>query len=44
MFEMKAIGVALRTVSITNTTTVGHDDARASVIIVPDEDQVNTSI
>lgn len=44
MFDMKVTGETLRTVSITYTTTVGHDDARASVIIVPEADHVNTSI
>lgn len=44
MLDMKVTGDTLRTVSITYTTTVDRDDASASVTIVPDADQVNTSI
>lgn len=44
MFDIKVTGDTLRTVSITYTTTVGHEDASASVTIVPDADHVNTSI
>jgi hypothetical protein len=44
MLDMNVTGDTLRTVSITYTTTVGQDEARDSVIIVPDADHVNTSI
>ena len=40
---MKVVGLWLRTVSTTNKMTVGNLDASASVIIVPEADQVNTS-
>lgn len=44
MLDIKVTGETLRTVSITQTTTVGRDDASVSVTMVPDADQVNTSI
>ena len=44
MFDMNVTGLALRGVSITYTSTVGSVEARASVIIWPDADHVNTSI
>lgn len=44
ILDINVTGETLRTVSITYTTTVGHDDAKASVTIVPEADHVNTSI
>lgn len=44
MLDMNVTGDTLLTVSMTYTTTVGQDDARVSVTIVPDADHVNTSI
>ena len=44
IFDMKVTGFTLRTVSITYTTTVGNVEAKDSVTIVPEADQVNTSI
>lgn len=43
MFDMKVVGFSLRTVSTTNRITVGNLEAKDSVMIVPDADQVNTS-
>lgn len=42
--DMKVTGLVLLTISITYTMTVGNWAARASVIIFPEADQVNTSI
>lgn len=44
MLDMNVTGDTLLTVSMTYTTTVGHDAASVSVTIVPDADHVNTSI
>lgn len=44
MLDMNVTGFTLRMVSITYTTTVGNVDARASVIMLPEADHVNTSI
>ena len=41
---MKVTGLVLLAVSIMYTTIVANEDARASVIIAPDADHVNTSI
>jgi hypothetical protein len=41
---MKVAGAVVRGVSIMYATTVGRDEATASVIIAPDADQVNISI
>ena len=41
---MKVAGAVDRAVSTIYATTVGNDDATASVIIAPDADQVNISI
>ena len=41
---MKVMGFVLRGVSITYTIIVGKVDARDSVMMDPDADQVNTSI
>lgn len=44
MFDMNVAGAVVRGVSIMYATTVGKDDATASVIIAPDADQVKISI
>jgi hypothetical protein len=44
MFDMKVAGAVVRGVSMIYATTVGNEDATASVIIAPDADQVNISI
>ena len=44
MFDINVTGLVLLAVSIIYTTIVANDDASASVIMVPDADQVNTSI
>ena len=44
IFDMKVAGAVVRGVSITYATTVGNEDATASVIIAPDADQVKISI
>ena len=44
IFDMKVTGLVLLAVSIMYTTIVANEDARASVIIAPDADHVNTSI
>ena len=44
MLDMKVTGLTQRAVSIMYATTVGNDEASDSVIIVPEADQVNTSI
>lgn len=44
MLDMNVTGLTLLTVSITYTTTVGYEEARVSVMMVPEADQVNTSI
>lgn len=44
MFDMNVVGDFERGTSITYTTIVGNDVANASVMIVPDADQVKTSI
>ena len=41
---MKVAGAVVRGVSIMYATTVGRDEATASVIMAPDADQVNISI
>jgi hypothetical protein len=41
---MKVAGAVVRGVSIMYATTVGREDATASVIMAPDADQVNISI
>jgi hypothetical protein len=41
---MKVAGAVVRGVSIIYATTVGKDEATASVIMAPDADQVNISI
>ena len=44
MFDMNVAGAVVLGVSITYATTVGKEEATASVIIAPDADQVNISI
>lgn len=44
MFDMNVTGLVLLAVSIMYTTIVTNEDARASVIMAPDADHVNTSI
>ena len=44
MFVMKVCGAAERGVSMTNATTVGKEDAKASVMMAPEADQVKISI
>ena len=44
MLDMNVVGDAVRGVSIMYATTVGSDDATASVMIAPDADQVKISI
>jgi len=44
MLLMKVLGLLQRGVSTTYTTTVGRDDANASVMMAPDADHVNISI
>uniref|UniRef100_A0A0E9RC25 Uncharacterized protein n=1 Tax=Anguilla anguilla TaxID=7936 RepID=A0A0E9RC25_ANGAN len=44
MLDMNVTGLTLRDVSITYTTTQGKEEARASVMMVPEADQVKTSI
>ena len=44
MFDMKVAGAVVRGVSIMYATTVGRDEATASVMIAPDADQVKISI
>lgn len=41
---MKVAGAVVRGVSMTYATTVGSDEATASVIMAPEADQVNISI
>ena len=41
---MKVAGAVVRGVSIMYATTVGNEEATASVIMAPDADQVNISI
>ena len=41
---MKVAGAVVRGVSMMYATTVGRDEATASVIMAPDADQVNISI
>jgi len=41
---MKVAGAVVRGVSIIYATTVGREDATASVMMAPDADQVNISI
>lgn len=41
---MKVAGAVVRGVSTTYATTVGKDEATASVMIAPDADHVNISI
>lgn len=44
MFDIKVIGCEERGVSTTYKRTVGREDDSDSVMMVPDADQVNTSI
>jgi hypothetical protein len=44
IFDINVTGFTQRAVSMTYATTVGNDDARDSVMMAPDADQVNTSI
>lgn len=44
MFDIKVAGAVVRGVSMIYATTVGKEDATASVIIAPEADQVNISI
>ena len=44
MLDMKVTGLVDLAESMTYTITVGYLEARASVIILPEADQVNTSI
>lgn len=44
MFDIKVIGCDERGVSTTYKRTVGRDDESDSVMIVPEADQVKTSI
>lgn len=44
MFDMNVVGHLDRGTSITYTIIVGNEVAKASVMIVPDADHVNTSI
>lgn len=41
---MKVAGAVVRGVSMIYATTVGNDEATASVMIAPDADHVNISI
>jgi hypothetical protein len=44
IFDMKVAGAVVRGVSIIYATTVGRDDATASVMMAPEADQVKISI
>lgn len=44
MFDINVAGAVVRGVSIMYATTVGNEDATASVMIAPDADQVKISI
>jgi hypothetical protein len=44
IFDMNVAGAVVRGVSIMYATTVGIDEATASVIIAPEADQVKISI
>jgi len=44
MFDMKVAGAVVRGVSMMYATTVGSEDAMASVMIAPEADHVNISI
>ena len=44
MFDMKVAGAVVRGVSMIYATTVGNDEATASVMIAPDADHVKISI
>ena len=44
IFDMKVAGAVVRGVSITYATTVGRDDAMASVMMAPEADHVKISI
>ena len=44
MFDMKVAGDVVRGVSMMYATTVGSEEATASVMIAPDADQVKISI
>ena len=44
IFDINVAGAVVRGVSIMYATTVGKEDATASVMIAPDADQVNISI
>lgn len=44
MFDMKVAGAVVRGVSMIYATTVGKEEATASVMIAPDADHVKISI
>ena len=44
MFDINELGFVQRVVSITYMMVVGKENARVSVIIAPEADQVNASI
>ena len=44
MFDINVAGAVVRGVSMMYATTVGNDEATASVIIAPEADHVNISI
>lgn len=44
MFDMNVVGFAARTESTINAITVGNEEAKESVMIDPEADQVNASI
>jgi hypothetical protein len=44
IFDMKVAGAVVRGVSIIYATTVGRDEATASVMMAPEADQVKISI
>jgi hypothetical protein len=44
MFDIKVAGAVVRGVSMIYATTVGREDASASVMIAPEADQVKISI
>jgi len=44
IFDMKVAGAVVRGVSMMYATTVGNEEATASVIMAPDADQVKISI
>lgn len=44
MFDINVAGAVVLGVSMMYATTVGNEDATASVMMAPDADQVNISI